>query len=242
MFFRIAHHDLPTKYEGNQCFSRATSSLSGRVRSTRRGLGKKQRDSGLKEPNGEGLLHWFDEIQFWKLLMFKVLKDLFDDLTRDISSGTSQDDEHVLQLATAALLVEVMRCDSDMKPAERDAAVASLRKNFLLSDEAMDDLFRQAEQESKSANDYFHFTSLLNDKLDHPQKIRVIENMWQVAYADKFIDANENHLISKVAGLLHVTHGEYIVAKMRAKEAALGPSAVSPFAAITGVQKLQPEG
>ncbi len=29
-----------------------------------------------------------------------------------------------------------------------------------------------------------------------------------------------NHVISKVAGLLHVTHGEYIGAKMRAKEAA----------------------
>ena len=44
--------------------------------------------------------------------------------------------------------------------------------------------------------------------------------MWQVAYADGDIGANENHLISKVAGLLHVTHGEYIGAKLRAKEAA----------------------
>ena len=44
--------------------------------------------------------------------------------------------------------------------------------------------------------------------------------MWQVAYADAHVDANENHTISKVAGLLHVTHGEYIAAKLRAKEAA----------------------
>jgi uncharacterized tellurite resistance protein B-like protein len=42
--------------------------------------------------------------------------------------------------------------------------------------------------------------------------------MWQVAYADAYLDANENHTISKVAGLLHVTHGEYIAAKLRAKE------------------------
>ena len=46
----------------------------------------------------------------------------------------------------------------------------------------------------------------------------MIENMWQVAYADANLDAHENQLISKVAGLLHVTHGEYIAAKMRAKE------------------------
>ena len=49
------------------------------------------------------------------------------------------------------------------------------------------------------------------------QKIQLVEAMWQVAYADAHIDANENHTISKVAGLLHVTHGEYIAAKMRAK-------------------------
>ena len=44
--------------------------------------------------------------------------------------------------------------------------------------------------------------------------------MWQVAYADLHLDQNENHLIGKTAGLLHVTHGEYIAAKMREKEAA----------------------
>jgi len=47
-----------------------------------------------------------------------------------------------------------------------------------------------------------------------------VEAMWQVAYADGVLDASENHVISKVADLLHVTHGEYIAAKMRAKEAA----------------------
>ncbi|MCY1383643.1 Tellurite resistance protein TerB [compost metagenome] len=50
--------------------------------------------------------------------------------------------------------------------------------------------------------------------------MRVVEAMWQVAYADDHLDAHENHVISKVAGLLHVTHGEYIAAKMRAREAA----------------------
>ena len=30
--------------------------------------------------------------------------------------------------------------------------------------------------------------------------------MWQVAYLGGHLDAHENHLISKVAGLLHVAH------------------------------------
>jgi uncharacterized tellurite resistance protein B-like protein len=59
----------------------------------------------------------------------------------------------------------------------------------------------------------------MNDQFSQAQKIQVVESMWQVAYADGHIDAHENHLISKIAGLLHVTHGEYIAAKLHAKEA-----------------------
>jgi len=36
---------------------------------------------------------------------------------------------------------------------------------------------------------------------------------WQIAHADDHLNPHENHLISKIAALLHVTHGEYIGAK-----------------------------
>ena len=81
-------------------------------------------------------------------------------------------------------------------------------------------LLELAEARSRTANDFFAFTSTLNDRFSHPQKVRMVEFLWQVAYADGDLDANENHLISKVAGLLHVTHGEYIAAKLHAKQAA----------------------
>ena len=124
-----------------------------------------------------------------------------------------------LQLATAVLMVEVMRSDADISPAERAQTLANLRQRFALSDEALTQLVAQAEHTAKGANDFFHFTSAMNDEFTQAEKIQVVEYMWQVAYADRTLDANEHHLISKVAGLLHVTHGEYIGAKMRAKEA-----------------------
>ncbi len=58
----------------------------------------------------------------------------------------------------------------------------------------------------------------MNEHFTQAEKIRLVEAMWQVAYADARPDENEMHTISKVAGLLHVTHGENIGAKMRAKE------------------------
>ena len=71
----------------------------------------------------------------------------------------------------------------------------------------------------QSAYDYHRFTSVINDHFSQEQKIQVVESMWKVAFADGHVDENENHIISKVAGLLYVTHGEYIAAKLDAKEA-----------------------
>jgi uncharacterized tellurite resistance protein B-like protein len=150
--------------------------------------------------------------------MLRALKDLFDRFAGG-PSGQPADDERTLQLATAVLLVEVMRADPATTDAERQAVLAALRRKFALADDELAQLVELAQAKARGANDFFAFTSSLNDRFDHPQKVRMIEFMWQVAYADGRLDENEHHLISKVAGLLHVTHGEYIAAKLHAKQA-----------------------
>jgi uncharacterized tellurite resistance protein B-like protein len=151
--------------------------------------------------------------------MLRSLKELFDALAPEARPSPAQE-EHALQLACAVLLVETMRAEPGVQPAERAAVLAALRRKFTLPADELDRLVAEAEQASRCANDFFAFTSTINDRFGQPQKIRMIEFMWQVAYADGAIGANENHLISKIAGLLYVTHGEYIGAKLRAKEAA----------------------
>lgn len=148
----------------------------------------------------------------------KTLLVQFLNLTEDGAASVS--DAHGLQLATAVLLVEVMRSDANIGDMERAAAVSALRSKFALTDDEMQQLLAQAEHTAKNSNDYFHYTSAMNKHFTHAQKIQVVEHMWQVAYADAALDAHENHVISKVAGLLHVTHGEYIAAKLHAKQAA----------------------
>ncbi len=150
--------------------------------------------------------------------MLRALKDLFDSLSTP-PAGTPAEQEHTLQLATAVLLVEVMRAEPQVQPGEREAVLAGLRRKFPLAPDELERLVELAEAKARTSNDFFAFTSTLNDRFSHEQKVRIIEFMWQVAYADGGITADENHLISKVAGLLHVTHGEYIAAKLHAKEA-----------------------
>lgn len=151
--------------------------------------------------------------------MLRALKDLFDSFSAPAAAGPP-DEEHRLQLACAVLLLEVMRAEPDLKREELQAVQAALRRKFTLTPDELDRLVELADEKARGANDFYAFTSTLNDRFSQEQKVRIVEFMWQVAYADGDIDAHENHLISKVAGLLHVTHGEYIAAKMHAKQAA----------------------
>jgi uncharacterized tellurite resistance protein B-like protein len=152
--------------------------------------------------------------------MFRTLQDFFQNLAAPSSDGTPGGRGHALRLAAAVLLVEVMRAEPGIVADEREAVRSALGRRFALDEDEMASLIGLAEAEAGRASDFFHFTSRLNDQCSQPDKVALVEAMWQVAYADGLLDANENHVISKVAGLLHVTHGEYIAAKMRAKEAA----------------------
>jgi len=127
--------------------------------------------------------------------------------------------ERTLQLAIAVLLIEVMKSDAECSDAEQATILKILKKRFLLSDAEVTQLTERGLRTARAANDYYQFTSLINRELKLPEKIRIIEYMWQVAYADRNISAHENHLMRKMADLLHISHGDYIAAKMRAKPA-----------------------
>ena len=129
--------------------------------------------------------------------------------------------EYTLQLATAVLLIEVMRSDAESTHEELATILKILKTRFLLSDAQVAQLAERGLRTAKTSNDFYQFTSLINRELGRTERIRIIEYMWQVAYADKHISAHENHLMRKIAALLYIPHGDYVAAKLRAKPADL---------------------
>ncbi|MBU0621334.1 MAG: TerB family tellurite resistance protein [Gammaproteobacteria bacterium] len=129
--------------------------------------------------------------------------------------------ENTLQLATAVLLIEVMKSDADMAIQEQDEILKILKEKFHLSDVEVTHLTELGHRTASAANDFHQFTSIINRELQPAEKIRIIEYMWQVAYADGKISAHENHLMRKISDLLYIPHRDYIAAKMRAKPADL---------------------
>jgi uncharacterized tellurite resistance protein B-like protein len=124
-----------------------------------------------------------------------------------------------LELATAALLVEVMRSDG-IAEAERTSVEAAVRNRFGLTGNEAQSLVAEAEAEVRAAVGYYPFTSLINRHFSVQDKEQIVELLWQVAYADATLSAHEQHVIRKVADLLHLSHAAYVGAKLRAKDAA----------------------
>ncbi|MDP3873428.1 MAG: TerB family tellurite resistance protein [Pseudomonadota bacterium] len=151
--------------------------------------------------------------------MLRTLKDLFDSFAAPAPLDAAAT-EHQLQLATAVLLVEVMRADPDIGDAERAAAMTALRGKFALTDDEIERLLELATSAAREAYDYQRFTALINRAFDAERKAHIIELMWQVAYADGHLHAHESHVMRKVADLLYIPHADYITAKLRARDAA----------------------
>ena len=151
--------------------------------------------------------------------MLRTLRDLFDALLPPSPAAPGAAGEHTLQLATAVLLVEVMRSDPEVGADERRAVVDALRATFALDADEVDRLIELAEQAARGASDYFAFTSRVDEAFDLAQKVHMVELMWRVAYADGRLSAHEQHVMWRLADLLHVPHGAYVNAKMRARDA-----------------------
>ena len=147
--------------------------------------------------------------------MLKTLKDLFDSLLPPSPGVEAQAAEHALQLATAVMLVEVMRADISFHPGEREAVRAALRDKFGLTDDEAQQLSELAEVEAHQSTDLFAFTSRINERFDMPQKLRMVEHLWRVALADGHLGDHERHVLWRIADLLHVPQGAYVHARMR---------------------------
>lgn len=149
--------------------------------------------------------------------MLKTLKDLFECLLPPAPDALLADSEHALQLATAVMLVEVMRADPSFHADEREAVLAALRDKFALGEDEAARLTELAEVAAQQATDLFAFTSRINERFEMPQKLRMIEHMWRVAYADGHLSAHERHVLWRIADLLHVPQGAYVHARLRAE-------------------------
>ncbi|MFC3033326.1 TerB family tellurite resistance protein [Pseudoalteromonas fenneropenaei] len=127
--------------------------------------------------------------------------------------------KHDFNLALGALIVEIMRADNDLHDDEKAMAVSLLRHRLSLSIEEAQTLLADANHKVDAAIDLYAFSKAINQQTSSEERIEILTLLWQIALADGNVDSNEEHLIRRIAGLLYVTHEDFIVAKLRAQKA-----------------------
>lgn len=147
-----------------------------------------------------------------------MLANIREFFQTQLQSNNSQPlDEAQKRLACAALLIEVAVIDNEFDAGELASVKAILSRDMKVPDVELDALVAFAQHECSEATSMYSFTQLVNKHCGFQEKFDLVTYMWRVAYADGDLDKYEEYIIRKVAGLIHLGHGEFIRAKQAAR-------------------------
>ena len=127
-------------------------------------------------------------------------------------------DDKTSTKACIALLLETSMADEVLDESELMALKNTLQKDFQINEDEIDELIDLAKENVKDSTSLYEFTRDINDNFDASERVKLIESMWKIAYADGNIDKYEEHIIRKVSNLIYVAHSDFIKAKLTAKE------------------------
>ena len=147
--------------------------------------------------------------------MLNRIKDLFAPSPSMPAPQPETLSQDRMQLATCVLLLEVARADDEFTAAEREHVVDTLKERFSLSESEAKELIDAATASRDESNDLWTFTSDISRHCDTPERMRIMEEIWRVVYADGQLEAHEDFLVHRLAKLLNITHKELIETKMR---------------------------
>ena len=122
----------------------------------------------------------------------------------------------ILELASAALMIEVAKSDFQIEEEETLAIHGLLRRQFALSEEEVASIAALAGDQADSATCLFEFTRVINEEASPQKKRELIRMLWRVAMSDSQLSKYEEHLIRKIADLLYLTHSDFLLAKQEA--------------------------
>ncbi|MFT7387614.1 MAG: putative tellurite resistance protein B-like protein [Candidatus Endobugula sp.] len=145
--------------------------------------------------------------------MLAKLKSLLDSLVETPTGQSAQLSTGELQLATAALLVEVATIDQQFDQTELNALNTVLATRFSLAKDDLSELIKSAKTASNEASSLFQFTQLINRHCDDDAKYKLACELWTIAYADGVLDKHEEHIVRRIADLIHLRHSDFIRSK-----------------------------
>ena len=124
--------------------------------------------------------------------MFDIFKNNKKELNKDSN----------LYVNIGALLIHVAKIDENYSEKEKKI----IKKTLLelgLKEDVLDSVFKKSEEIEKNSNQILEFTKEVKDK-DEEFKIKIVEALWKIIYADNVSDMYEMSLMRRLTGLLYL--------------------------------------
>jgi uncharacterized tellurite resistance protein B-like protein len=147
--------------------------------------------------------------------LFDLINRFFGKISEDPAGGEEPDQTHDIRIATCALFLEMAGIDGEFSDSERDNILSMLHEEYGISEEYAAQIIHASKEELEGSTDLWHFTHLINQNYSEEEKIRIVQLMWTIVYADGKLDAHEDYLVHKLAKMLRLNHTQLIEAKLK---------------------------
>jgi len=142
--------------------------------------------------------------------MFTSFKNIFKNPNIKIEAS---DDEY--KVACTALLCEAASMDGVFDDNEKKLILVLIQKQFNVDENEANKIYIEGKDLAENSAQLYGFTRIIKESWDNRKRISLLEMLWELAYVDGKLDASEDMLIRRIAGLIHVEDRDRIEAKQR---------------------------
>lgn len=148
--------------------------------------------------------------------MLKAIKRVLGAAQRDAPAAPAHE-RRQLQLAVAVLLHEARRADLVEGGDESAAGERALIDLFGVERPESASLLAEGRAKAQQLTSFYAPVTLIKREFSLPERIRLVEHLWRVAFADGQLDLHEDHYVRKIAHLLYVPNTQSMLARNRAR-------------------------
>ena len=109
-----------------------------------------------------------------------------------------------LKLIALCLAFEVANADNDIDIREKDLILEKIKETIDLTILTEKEIFDVIQEESQKRVSFYDIIHDINKNLDKKEKVDVLKMLWEIAYADKVLDVDEERIIRRSAEMLGI--------------------------------------
>ncbi len=118
-------------------------------------------------------------------------------------------------LAAAVLMVHIITADGVVTKEEEEKLHEILKEHYSVSEEEALQLAEAAKKTQNESIDLYSFTSILKAEMNETERLALIEDLWEMVYADGELHEFEDNMVWRVAELIGILRHDRMTLKQR---------------------------